>query len=162
MRRNAGCQMTYPQLLLARRPTTIAERTNLISLSLTLVMIMMMIVKNMVENTMVKNFAKNTMMKNVMKMRIMIILAYYCWRTLSQKEPISSVSSIIITTKTMIMMVMAIVMKIMAMNLVIIDSDDHPRILILLHPSENDSYWEHNHRTNKKTNATPIKKQPHQ
>ena len=42
----------------------------------------------------------------------------------------------------------------MVMHLVIIDSDDHPRILILLHPSENDSYWEHKHRTNKKTNAT--------
>ena len=49
----------------------------------------------------------------------------------------------------MMMMVMVIVMKMMVMNLVIVDSDDYPKILILLHPSENDSYSEDQHHINK-------------
>ena len=70
MRRKAGCQMTYPQLLLA---DSIAERTNLISLFPVLVVmeVEMMMMTHMNGHHIFRLF----------------------WLTLSQKEPISSVST---------------------------------------------------------------------
>ena len=72
--------MTYPQLLLAH---TIAERTNLISISLSHSHTLMMMMMRMM---------MNNMMTNMMMMTRVLIILSYCWPALSQKEPILSVS----------------------------------------------------------------------